>query len=93
MLNEITISSLLRKKLQPEKVEKIVHEAVEIETEFVCEAIPCALISMNVVLMRQYIKFVADRLLVQLMSYKFVLWENPNVEIPFTPSSHEYNNY
>lgn len=40
------------------------HEAVEIETEFVCDALPCALIGMNAELMSQYIKFVADHLLV-----------------------------
>ena len=57
--------SLLQKQLQWEKVHHIVHEAVEIETEFVCEALPCALIGMNSALMSQYIKFVADRLLVR----------------------------
>ncbi|KAG2721666.1 hypothetical protein I3760_02G091800 [Carya illinoinensis] len=57
--------SLLRKQLHLEKVHSIVHEAVEIETQFVCEALPCALIGMNSTLMSQYIKFVADRLLRQ----------------------------
>ena len=56
--------SLLRKQLHWEKVHHILHEAVEIETQFVCEALPCALIGMNSTLMSQYIKFVADRLLV-----------------------------
>ena len=60
----ILICSLLQKKLPGEKVDEIVHEAVEIETEFVCESLPCALIGMNATLMSQYIKFVADRLLV-----------------------------
>ncbi|KAM3755273.1 hypothetical protein ACB098_02G028400 [Castanea mollissima] len=55
--------SLLRNQLHWEKVHHIVHEAVEIETQFVCEALPCALIGMNSILMSQYIKFVADRLL------------------------------
>jgi len=54
--------SLLRKPLSSERVHKLVHEAVEIEIEFVCEALPCALIGMNSTLMSQYIKFVADRL-------------------------------
>lgn len=58
--------SLLQKKLERQKVEQIVAEAVEIETEFVCNALPCALIGMNSTLMSQYIKFVADRLLVYL---------------------------
>lgn len=58
--------SLLQKQLERQKVEQIVAEAVEIETEFVCSALPCALIGMNSTLMSQYIKFVADRLLVYL---------------------------
>ena len=41
-----------------------VHEAVEIEIEFVCDALCCALIGMNAALMSQYIKFVTDHLLV-----------------------------
>ncbi|KAA8548580.1 hypothetical protein F0562_000264 [Nyssa sinensis] len=56
--------SLLRKQLPWQKVHYIVHQAVEIETQFVCEALPCALIGMNSTLMSQYIKFVADHLLV-----------------------------
>ncbi|KAF3604489.1 hypothetical protein F2Q69_00037234 [Brassica cretica] len=35
------IQSLLQKQLPLEKVYQIVHEAVEIETEFVCKALPC----------------------------------------------------
>ena len=60
--------SLLRKPLNWQRVHQIVHDAVEIETEFVCEALPCALIGMNSDLMSQYIKFVADRLLVKLFA-------------------------
>ena len=55
--------SLLQRQLKWQKVHQIVHEAVEIETEFVCEALPCALIGLNSTLMSQYIKFVTDRLL------------------------------
>ncbi|KAJ8768297.1 hypothetical protein K2173_021237 [Erythroxylum novogranatense] len=55
--------SLLRKKLSEERVRGIVKEAVEIEREFVCDALPCALVGMNGDLMSQYIEFVADRLL------------------------------
>lgn len=54
----------MRNQLTRQKVHQIVHEAVEIETEFVCDALPCALIGMNAELMSQYIKFVADHLLV-----------------------------
>ncbi|KAK9933498.1 hypothetical protein M0R45_020695 [Rubus argutus] len=69
--------SLLQKQLHSENVHGIIHEAVEIETEFVCEALPCALIGMNSVLMSQYIKFVADRLLVALGYEKKYNVENP----------------
>ncbi|KAK9060584.1 hypothetical protein SSX86_021290 [Deinandra increscens subsp. villosa] len=69
--------SLLQKQLPLEKVNEIVHEAVEIETEFVCESLPCALIGMNAKLMSQYIKFVADRLLVALGCHKKYNVENP----------------
>lgn len=55
--------SFLQKKLHQEKVHQIVLEAVDIEIEFVCDALPCALIGMNASMMSQYIKFVADRLL------------------------------
>ncbi|XP_022722904.1 ribonucleoside-diphosphate reductase small chain A-like isoform X1 [Durio zibethinus] len=69
--------SLLRRQLKWQKVHHIVHEAVEIETEFVCEALPCALIGMNSTLMSQYIKFVADRLLVALGCQRKYNVENP----------------
>ncbi|KAG5023954.1 hypothetical protein JHK85_020296 [Glycine max] len=69
--------SLLRKPLISDQVHKLVHEAVEIETEFVCDALPCALIGMNSVLMSQYIKFVADRLLVALGYQRKYNVENP----------------
>ncbi|KAJ0989302.1 hypothetical protein J5N97_007658 [Dioscorea zingiberensis] len=54
---------LLVNKLSEEKVKGIVADAVEIEREFVCDALRCALVGMNDALMSQYIKFVADRLL------------------------------
>ncbi|PPR87871.1 hypothetical protein GOBAR_AA32819 [Gossypium barbadense] len=68
---------LLQKQLKWHKVHHIVHEAVEIETEFVCEALPCALLGMNSTLMSQYIKFVADRLLVSLGCQRKYSVENP----------------
>jgi ribonucleotide reductase beta subunit family protein with ferritin-like domain len=56
----------LQKKTDKARVYEIIREAVEIETEFICKALPCNLIGMNADLMTQYIKFVADRLVVQL---------------------------
>lgn len=56
----------LENKLKKNKVQEIIQEAVEIETEFICDALPCRLIGMNSMMMTQYIQFVADRLSVQL---------------------------
>ena len=65
--------SLLQRPLESERVHNLVDDAVEIETEFVCEALPCALIGMNSTLMSQYIKFVADRLLVRHWKFSMCL--------------------
>ena len=59
-----------------EKLRKIVTEAVEIEKEFVCDALSCALVGMNANLMSEYIEFVADRLMTQLGVEK--VWNTPN---------------
>lgn len=67
----------LENKLPDEKVLKIITDAVEIEQEFVCDALPVALIGMNAKLMSQYIEFVADRLLMQLGQKKYYNATNP----------------
>ncbi|XP_020581137.1 ribonucleoside-diphosphate reductase small chain-like [Phalaenopsis equestris] len=54
--------SLLINKISEERVREIVADAVDIEKEFVCDALPCALVGMNADLMSRYIEFVADRL-------------------------------
>ncbi|MED6123968.1 hypothetical protein PIB30_054553 [Stylosanthes scabra] len=69
--------SLLKKKLPEERVKGIVKDAVVIEREFVCDALPCALVGMNGELMSQYIEFVADRLLVALGCKKVYNAQNP----------------
>ena len=56
----------MENKLKKSKVHEIIRDAVEIETEFICDALPCRLIGMNSMMMTQYIQFVADRLCVQL---------------------------
>jgi len=56
----------LKHKLSAQEAKKILEEAVDIEIEFITQALPCALIGMNAALMAQYIKFVADRLSIQL---------------------------
>ena len=58
-------------------IHRIIGEAVKIETEFVTEALPVSLIGMNATLMKQYIEFVADRLLISLGATKLYNVENP----------------
>jgi ribonucleotide reductase beta subunit family protein with ferritin-like domain len=58
--------SKLINRLTVKEAMAIIKEAVAIETEFITEALPCALIGMNAGLMAEYIKFVADRLCIQL---------------------------
>jgi len=67
----------LHKKLNKKRVAEIIQEAVEIEKEFILEALPCRLIGMNSKLMSQYIEFVADRLSVQLGYDKIYGATNP----------------
>ena len=62
----VLLYSKLSKQINKSRVYEIVCEAVEIEKEFITDALPCKLIGMNSTLMSQYIEFVADRLLVQL---------------------------
>ena len=53
-------------RLPKETVVEIIKDAVDLEKEFVTDALPVKLIGMNSDLMCQYIEFVADRLLVEL---------------------------
>lgn len=64
-------------KLSQEQVTDIIKDAVEIEKEFVTDALPVSLIGMNAKLMQQYIEFVADRLLAELGCEKVYKSENP----------------
>jgi ribonucleoside-diphosphate reductase beta chain len=64
-------------KLSKEDVRKIITDAVEIEKEFVTDALPVRLIGMNSDLMGQYIEFVADRLLNELGNEKVYNVANP----------------
>lgn len=64
-------------KMPKETVTGIIKDAVEIEKEFVTDALPVSLIGMNSDLMCQYIEFVADRLLVALNHDKVYNVENP----------------
>jgi ribonucleoside-diphosphate reductase subunit M2 len=73
----VLLYTKLTKKIQKHRVYEIVKDAVELEKEFIAEALPCRLIGMNAKLMSQYIEFVADRLLLQLGYDKIYNAANP----------------
>ena len=53
----------LANKVSEERIKEIILSALEIEKEFITESLPVRLIGMNQDLMKQYLEFVADRLL------------------------------
>lgn len=65
------------KQASPEVIKRIVREAVEIEREFITDALPVRLVGMNADLMTQYIEFVADRMVYQLTEEKIYHTPNP----------------
>ncbi|CAG0920787.1 unnamed protein product [Notodromas monacha] len=67
----------LVRKPSKARVTQIIQEAVEIEKEFLTDALPVRMIGMNCDLMAQYIEFVADRLLLELGCPKVFMSENP----------------
>lgn len=67
----------LIQKLPVSTIQEIIRDAVEIEKEFVTDALPVRLIGMNADLMCQYIEFVADRLLAELNCPKLYNSSNP----------------
>ena len=73
----VMIYNKLVNKLSEDTIINIIKEAVEIEKEFIIEALPCNLIGMNSKLMSQYIEFIADRLLLQLGCKKIFNSSNP----------------
>ena len=73
----VLLYTKLQKKISKVRIYEIIKEAVEIEKEFICEALPCRLIGMNQDNMKQYIEFVADRLVVQLGYEKIYNSANP----------------
>ena len=72
----VLLYSQLKNKLPEADVHAMFMGAVEIEIKFITESLPCSLLGMNSDLMTQYIKYVADRLLVDLGYSKF--WNETN---------------
>jgi len=67
----------LSSKLADEEVHTMVREAIEIETGFVNESLPCALLGMNAQKMAQYVRYVADILLHKLGHPRLFAVKNP----------------
>lgn len=64
-------------KPSEEKIKEILLSALEIEKEFITESLPVSLIGMNGELMKQYLEYVVDQLLIQLNCSKVFNAKNP----------------
>jgi ribonucleoside-diphosphate reductase subunit M2 len=73
----ICLYKKLKDQLSEEKIHEIMNEAVNIESEFITESLPVELIGMNNKLMIQYIKYVADKLLIDFGCNKLYNVTNP----------------
>ena len=73
----VMVYKRLKHKLDESVIHNIIKDAVEIEKEFIIDAIPCSMIGMNSLLMSEYIEFCADRLVVQLGYQKIYNSKNP----------------
>jgi ribonucleoside-diphosphate reductase beta chain len=73
----IELYNMLPEKLSETVVHAIFKEAVEIEEQFITESLPVSLLGMNCELMKQYIRYVADRWLTFLNYSKIWGQENP----------------
>ena len=71
------LHNMLERPTSEARITNIIADAVEIEKDFITEALPVSLIGMNSELMKQYIEFVADRLLVALNCTRLYNVENP----------------
>jgi len=67
----------IENKLSKERILEIVLDAVEIEKEFITNSLPVSLIGMNSDLMKQYIEYVTDRLLINLGQDTYFNSKNP----------------
>lgn len=74
-------------RLPQERVYEIIEDAIRVEKEFVIESIPCSMLGMNSTLMKQYLEYVADMILLKLgyekkwnVTNPFDFMENLSVE-------------
>ena len=68
---------MLKQRLSSDTVHAIIRDAVSIEKNFICAALPVSLIGMNADLMSQYLEFVADHWLDALGYSKLYNTKNP----------------
>ena len=80
----VLLHSMITHRVSQDVVHTMFRDAIRVETEFITESIPCAMLGMNAALMVEYIHFVADRLLLQLGYDK--LWNSAN-PFPFMDRS------
>jgi ribonucleotide reductase beta subunit family protein with ferritin-like domain len=73
----LLLYSMIKNKIPEDEVHEIFKEAVEIETEFIIDSLPCALLGINSNSMTDYIKYVADRLMSELGYNKLYGVKNP----------------
>lgn len=73
----VLLYKYVNNKLNEREAHCMMHDAVNIEEEFICESLPVSLIGMNAEEMKKYIRFVADRLLVQFGYQKLFRTSNP----------------
>jgi ribonucleotide reductase beta subunit family protein with ferritin-like domain len=73
----LLLYSMIKNKLLESDIHKMFIDAVDIESKFICESLPCSLLGMNSNLMKQYIKFVSDRILIDLGYSKIFNVSNP----------------
>ena len=73
----VLMYSMLKDKPSKEVILNIIKEAVVLEKEFITESLPCNLIGINMELMKQYIEYVSDRLLLMLGLEKEYNASNP----------------
>jgi ribonucleoside-diphosphate reductase subunit M2 len=73
----VELFKMIRHKPSGHVLQAIVREAVDIEKEFIIDALPCSLIGMNAHKMSEYIEYVSDRLLKQIGQQPIFNSKNP----------------
>lgn len=68
---------MLERPASQEVIHMIMKEIVELSVDFINEAVPCRLIGMNAQMMEQYVKFIADRMLMKLKCESLYKVKNP----------------